>query len=156
MDLKKRHKYNNGLITKVVKEEPSEFKGNKAEWRYQIQKDVFDLYDAVADNAKMIALLFALLSRIYKALPEDIKLRIPKEDREMIEFAFALYKAIKTRADVQFSEEGEKFIRKLFKRQAQIANIINGNVNDLSVIDKIEIPDLSELYTSTTDSKNNK
>jgi hypothetical protein len=113
------------IYKKVVEEEPSYFIGKKGQWRYQIHKEVFDLYDSVADNAKMISLLFTLLSRIWDALPDDIKSNISDEDRQIIEYAFEKFHNIKTRADIQFQEEGTKLIDKLMDRQAKIGEIVS-------------------------------
>jgi len=141
-----KEKVGDFLYKRVVKEKLSTFYGKKANWRYEIHKNIFDIYDSVADNSKMIALIFALLHRIYDALPEDVKKNIPQKEREIIEYAFEIFKAIKTRADVQFEKEGEKFIKKLFKRQAEIANIIEGKpINDIN-IDDIKVKDLSDKY----------
>ena len=109
---------------KVTIETPSEFEGLKGKWRYRIHQEVFDLYDSVADNAKMISLLFSVLTRIWQALPDDIKSNISEEDKTVIDYAINKFKNTTTRADQEFSIQGEEFINKLMERQAKIAEII--------------------------------
>jgi hypothetical protein len=136
-----------GMFKKVVKEEPSEMHLNKKTYaRYIINEDVFDLHDSVADNAKAISLIFSLLRRIYENLPDDIKDNIPEEDRQIIEYAFEKHKSIKTRADVQFIEEGVKMIDKIFDRQKKIGEII-ANIYNI----KIENTTSSQTDSETTD-----
>jgi len=72
----------------------------------------------------MISLIFSLMYRLYNALPEEIKQKLDPRDRQIIEYAFEKYRSIKTRADVQFQQEGVKMIDKLMDRQNKIARII--------------------------------
>ena len=124
IELKKKQVKPN--IFKIVAEEKPSITaiGRKAKWRYRIEKEVFDIYDSVADNAKMISLIFSLMYRLYNALPEEIKQKLDPRDRQIIEYAFEKYRSIKTRADVQFQQEGVKMIDKLMDRQNKIARII--------------------------------
>ena len=121
----KKKQINKNFYKLVAVETPNiQVAGKKAKYRVIIEKEVFDIYDSVADNAKMISLIFSLLYRIYDALPNDIKNSINEKDRQIIEYAFEKFKSIKTRADVQFQTEGLKLIDKLMDRQYRIAKII--------------------------------
>jgi hypothetical protein len=108
----------------VLVEEPSEMTyDKKAKMRKSVNDLVFDAYDSIADNAKMISLLFALLSRIYESLPDNVKSQIADDEREIIEYAFNRYHAIQTRADVEFEVNGIELINKLMDRQAKIGKL---------------------------------
>ena len=112
------------LYKTFLVEEPSEMTyDKKARLRHSINDEVFDLHDSVADNAKMISLLFALLSRIYDALPDTVKANIPDKDREIIEYAFNRYHSIQTRADVEFAVNGINLINRLMERQSKIGEL---------------------------------
>jgi len=114
-----------GFFKKVVIEEPSSISLNKkGKMRYRVNNEVFDIHDSVADNAKMISLIFALLSRIWEeAIPNEIKDKMDKETREMIEYAFNKYHSIQTRADVEFLINGKELIDKLMDRQDKIGKL---------------------------------
>ena len=112
------------LFKKVAVEEPSYFKGRKGDARFKIHHQVFDIYDSVADNAKLISFLFSIITRVWDVLPEDIKSNINEDDREIIEYILSKFKKIKTRADVQFQQEGTKLIDRLFQRQEKIAELV--------------------------------
>jgi len=114
-----------GFIKKTVVEKPSQFVGRKADIRFRIHHQVFDLYDSVADNAKMISLIFSILMRIWEALPDDIKSNIDEADVQLIDYAFTKFKNIRTRADVQFEKEGVGLIDKLMTRQDKIGKIVS-------------------------------
>ena len=113
------------LFKKVVVEEPSFFKGRKAQARYNIHHQVFDLYDSVADNAKLISLLFRIITELWNALPSDVKSNISSEKQELIEYVVNLASSTKTRLDKQMSIEGTNVIDRLFSRQQAIANLIS-------------------------------
>jgi len=129
MDLKEViEKSDGGLHKKVVKENPSTFRGPKAKARLLIQEQVFDIYDSIADNAKMISLILSLLWRIYEALPEESKVDLLPQDRYLIEYAFERFKNIQTRADVQFKREGVALIDKLLERQGKIGELVEKTI----------------------------
>ena len=114
------------IFKKVIKEVPDEkpYTHKKYKLRYAINKKVFDLHDSVADNSKMISLIFALLSRIWEeAIPQEIKDKMDKETREMIEYAFQKYHSIQTRADIEFLLNGKQLIDKLMDRQDKIGRL---------------------------------
>ncbi len=90
--------------------------------RAKINEEVFDLQDAVADNAKMISLLMSTVKRIYEALPDDTKDNI--QDKEMIESMIQVFDTTQTLADVQFEVEGDAMVQKIFERQGQIGSIV--------------------------------
>jgi len=125
-DIKETVTTKDGLYyKKVIQETPvtSEYENvKKGLARKQIQEDVFDLPDSVADNAKMISLLISVVKRIYEALPDDIKDNVA--DKDMIEGMIAVFDSIQTLADVQFAEEGDEMIQKIFTRQAKIGQIV--------------------------------
>jgi len=95
--------------------------------RKRIQDEVFDLPDSIADNAKMISLMMSVIKRIYEALPTTTKNKI--KDKEMIEEMIKVFDNIQTLADVQFAQEGDKMIKKIFDRQAKIGDIIKDVYN---------------------------
>ena len=113
------------LFRRVSIEEPAYFEGQKGIVRYKIHKQVFDIYDSVADNAKMISLIFSIIMRIWEALPDDVKSSINEDDVQVIEYAISQFKNIKTRADVQFEKEGLSLIDKLVTRQSKIGKLVD-------------------------------
>jgi len=92
--------------------------------RKDIEKDVFDTEDAIADNAKMLSLLTTIVSRMYDVLDDTQKDALGADDRSMIEYTFKKFKTTNTRADVQFATEGITLVDKLLDRQGQIGSII--------------------------------
>jgi len=109
----------------AVQEESSLLVGQKYKNRKQINEEVFDTEDAVADNAKMISLLMSIVSRIYSIIPESEKNDLDPIDRDIIEYSIEKFKEIQTRADKQFQVEGSSLIDKLFERQNTIGNILD-------------------------------
>lgn len=99
--------------------------GNKYKAKYNIENKVYeDLADSVADNAKLISLVFAMGAVMYKALPDDLKNNIPQDAREKIEYAIEKYHSIETWGDIQLATEGNEAIDKLLDRQGKIGEII--------------------------------
>ena len=96
----------------------------KAYIRYEIEKEIFDLPDSVADNSKMISLIISLIDRIYKVLPDEQKEMIPENDRVIIDMVLDTFKATTTVADEQLQTEGPDMIIKMLDRQARIAKIV--------------------------------
>jgi len=93
--------------------------------RLQIQDNVFDLNDSVADNAKMISLLTTLMSRMYDTFSTSQKNLLSTTDRALLEHVFTKFNTTDTRADLQVSKEGATtVIDKLLDRQAQIGQIL--------------------------------
>ena len=97
----------------------------KAKQRLEIEKQVFDIPDSVADNAKMILLMLSMNMRLYEAMTDEIKDNLSDEDRVMIEYTFEKYKSIKTRMDIQFATEGIGLIDKLMDRQEKIGKVLS-------------------------------
>jgi len=95
----------------------------KSRTRYEIQEEVFDLNDSVADNSKMISMIFSILNSMYKSMPENEKEALGKK-RSLIEYAFDKFDVTTTSADVQIEQNGKDFIDKLFSRQENISKII--------------------------------
>jgi len=126
MELKEKAKeVKPNLFTKVVVEEPTYFHGKKGLARYKIHKQVFDIYDSVADNAKMISLLFSLVSRIWSVMPNTQKNKLSQDEVDMINYVVNKFKEIRTRADVEFEKEGMNLIDKLMERQKKIGEIVD-------------------------------
>lgn len=97
----------------------------KTKASYEIQEKVYkSLADSVADNAKLISLMFIIGSSIYEALGDEIKEKIPSNVREKIEHAIEKFKSIETWGSIQINKEGNEAIDKLLQRQAQIGKII--------------------------------
>lgn len=109
-------------VTEVLDQEPKADK--KSLSRLQIQEEVFDNSDSIADNAKMISLMMTLVSRIYDVLDDTQKDNLSTDDRNLIEYTFNKFSNTNTRADVQFASEGITLIDKLLDRQASIGNIV--------------------------------
>lgn len=109
-------------VTEVLDQEPKADK--KSLSRLQIQEEVFDNSDSIADNAKMISLMMTLVSRIYNVLDDTQKDNLSTDDRNLIEYTFNKFSNTNTRADVQFASEGITLIDKLLDRQASIGNIV--------------------------------
>jgi len=126
MELKEKAKeVKPNLFTKTVVEEPSYFYGKKGLVRYEIHKQVFDIYDSVADNAKMISLLFSLVSRIWSVMPNTQKSKLSQDEVDMINYVVNKFKEIRTRADVEFEKEGMNLIDRLMERQKKIGEIVD-------------------------------
>jgi len=120
---------NKKMKKRAVKEVPSEkvLDTRKGLSRMQIEEEVFDLADSVADNAKMISLLMSMVKRLYEVLPDDIKNNI--QDNAMIESVIDEFDNTQTAADVKFAVEGDNLIKTIFERQAKIGEIIKNNYN---------------------------
>ena len=125
----KKVKKTNGLLVENYFEEtltpPS--KDEKVKKRYEIEKEVFDLEDSVADNSKMISLIFSLGATIYDVLTDEQKSKIPDEKRELIEYSIQRFKDTETWGDIQVKKEGKKAIDKLLDRQKKVAEILERN-----------------------------
>jgi len=101
-----------------------ELEFSKGKIRKQIEKEVFDIEDSVADNAKLIFLLMASVKRLYKALPDDIKDNI--EDKEILDIMIDTFNKTQSIADIKYKKEGNNMITRIFDRQAKIGSIIEG------------------------------
>jgi len=121
-------KKDNMLYTKAVKKVYEDVVStNKKDFiRKDIQDQVFDTEDAIADNAKMISLLLTVVSRMYDAMNATDKANIPATDKTTIDYVVAQFKLTQTRADVQFALEGPALIDKLLSRQGTIGTIVAG------------------------------
>lgn len=114
------------MIKRAIEEVPEPPRTDKKAFqRKQIQDDVFDYHDSIADNAKWLSILTTLMSRIYDIIPEEQKSNLSNSDRELIETLFELFSQTYTRADKQFLEEGtETVLRRILTRQEKIGNIV--------------------------------
>jgi len=118
--------YKKPFYHKVIKEEPTEYPINKKHIaRKKINEEVFDLYDAVADNSKLIGILFELVIKLYKGMPPHAKSFLQPKDKEFIEMVIELYSKYtnKFKQDCKTNECSE-IVDKLFKRQHKVAKII--------------------------------
>ena len=106
----------------VVLDEPLTSK--KAKARYEIENNIFDIRDSVADNAKMISLLFSMVYRMYEAMPEEYKQNLSEQDRQMIEFAINEFKNVQTWGDIKIQKEGTNAISSLMQRQDKVGQVI--------------------------------
>ena len=99
--------------------------GSKAKAKYEIQEQVYSaLADSVADNAKMISLVFAMGSAIYSVLTDSMKNNLDAAIKDKIEYAIDKYHSVETWGDIQLAQEGNEAIDKLLDRQAAIGSII--------------------------------
>jgi len=96
----------------------------KTKVRKEIQEQVFDDRDAIADNAKMISFLITLTSRMYDIIPAEQKDLLKADDKDLIEHIFAKFRITNTRADIQLQEEGTVLIDRLLERQADIGKLV--------------------------------
>ncbi len=114
------------VIRKVYIETPTnqEVSITKGNLRETIQKEVFDINDSVADNAKMISLMMTTMSRMWEIIPMEQKDLLETEEVAMIDATFTLFGNVVTSADVQFASEGMGLVEKLLNRQSEIGNII--------------------------------
>jgi len=112
------------LVSPVVKEEQSELRGQKFINRAKINQEVFDTEDAIADNAKMISLMFSTIIRMYETFTDTQKGRLSAEDKALMEYTFAKFQETQTRADLQLSQEGTDLIDKILTRQQKVTDII--------------------------------
>ena len=101
-----------------------ELEFSKGKIRKQIEEEIFDIEDSVADNAKLIFLLMASVKRLYKALPDNIKDNI--EDKEMLDTMIDTFDKTQSVADIKYKEEGNNMITRIFDRQAKLGSIVKG------------------------------
>ena len=112
------------LRTPIVVETPVALKGKKYFKRKEINETVFDEADSIADNAKMISLMFSVVSRIWEAMPQEQKDTLDQNDVAIIDETIQKFKDTTTWADRLFEEEGTDLVDRLFERQEQIGNIL--------------------------------
>jgi len=93
--------------------------------RHEINKDVRDIDDSIADLAKMNALLLSMLTGMYSILADADKDKIDPIKRGLIEYAISKWDMSDTRADRQLREDGTKLIDNLFSREVNIADIVD-------------------------------
>jgi hypothetical protein len=128
MKYKERTKTKGALKTPAVIEEHAFLAGVKYIDRKDINEEIFDTEDAVADNAKLISLLLSITSRLYEIVPDTQKDQLSADDRAIIEYAFNQFKNVSTRADRQFQVEGTDLIDKLYKRQNYVGEVIDPGI----------------------------
>lgn len=129
--IKKSKKIVNGVYHKQYEEVLRVFEGRdkKAKIRSEIDEQVFDLNDSVADNAKWSAILTTAISIMYNALDEDTKARMDPRQRAIMDALVYLYSQTQTRFEIQYAKEGLSLITKMIGRQQKIANIIKKEEN---------------------------
>jgi len=88
-------------------------------------KNVRSSEDSIADLAKMNSLLFSMVSSIYGTLSATAKSKIPVAEKGLIDYAITTFSTVQTRADRQLLTEGTALIDKLFKRETDIADIVD-------------------------------
>jgi len=112
----------------TIDETPKSDKKIKAQ--YAIEKEVYSaLADSVADNAKLVSLVFAMGSAMYNALPDSTKNNIDASTKDKIEYAIKKYESIETWGDLQLKAEGTEAIDRLIDRQAKIGEIVKAIYN---------------------------
>ena len=112
------------LRTPVVEEVPTTFKGKKYFKRKEINEKVFDEADSIADNAKMISLMFSVVSRIWQIIPQEQKDTLEDSEVQVIDETIQKFRNTTTWADRLFAEEGTGLVDRLFARQEEIGNIM--------------------------------
>ena len=123
--LQKTTKLKGAMLKPAVKEVNSPDKTDtKSLKRLQIQNEVFDNSDAIADNAKMISLLLSTISKMYNTFTDTQKNKLSPEDKTLIEYTFDKFSTANTRADNQLQKEGTELVDKLIQRQETIGNIL--------------------------------
>ena len=123
-----RIKTRKGVYKKaVVETQRPKYVDQKMLARLAIESNVFDIHDAVADNAKWLSIITTLITLLYETMPEEQKANLEPEDRELIESTFVAFAASRTRADVQIETEGAGVvIQKLIERQRKVGEILEG------------------------------
>ena len=112
-----------GMLSKTVTvDDGVQSSTPKAFKRLKIQNEVYDDKDAIADNAKMISLLTSLVSTMYDTFSDEQKEKIPKEQKQLIEYTFSKFKETTTLADKKLAKKGTKFIDGLMDTQSKIAS----------------------------------
>ena len=120
--------HKNGLLyTKKIIEKPSTktLDAKKGLQRKAIEEQIFDLNDSVADNAKMISMVFTVVTRIWEAMPQEQKDTIDPADVTVIDETIRRFKDTTTWADRLFAEEGFDLVDRLFERQGKIGEILD-------------------------------
>ena len=127
-----------GVKTTSVRPEPSkDVKIPKDDIKkliaYERDRKVRNLEDTAADLAKSASLLMSFVTIIYEALPDNVKNGIPDNEKDFIEYAINKWIQTETRAKMQFSEEGQELIDKLYSREQRIAEIVAEQYSENSV-----------------------
>ena len=113
------------LYKNAFEEKPSEAKSDtKTKKRFEIQEQVFDDKDSIADNAKMISLLASIISRLWETTPQSQKDDMNSTDVAMVDYFVQEFKQTETNADNKFAIEGTTLIDKLLERQQKIGDIL--------------------------------
>lgn len=121
----KQAKEENGIFKEYYKEDLCEEGDNiKFKERAVIDKEVFDIHDSVADNAKWAAILTTAISIIYNSLDEETKKRMDPRQRGLMDLLVSSYASTTTRFEVQYEKEGIDLIFKMISRQHKIGSII--------------------------------
>ena len=120
----KKSKY---LYTKGVKETPNEeiLTDTKSVKRLQIQDEVFDDKDAIADNAKILSLFLSMFNKVWEVTPQEQKDLMDPVDVQVIDYFKTKFDSTNTNADFMFQTEGVALIDRLLDRQAQIGDILH-------------------------------
>ena len=121
-----KHKTPSGVFKRAVVEEldTTPKTDRKSKSRLQIEQEVFDIQDSVADNAKWSSLLTSFIIRIYNVLPEEVKDSLDPADRAIIENLSAEFDKTPTRLDIQLEKEGFAVVDRMLQRQRRVAEIV--------------------------------
>ncbi len=103
---------------------PESSTDSKTKARYQIQENVFDIKDSIADNAKMISLVLSVMKRMWETTPQAQKDLMSTEDLALINSTFDLFASTTTHADNLFAGEGFALVERLMQRQQQVGDIL--------------------------------
>jgi len=125
-------KLSNGgvLRTPAIREINTPIKTDvKSKIRYRIQTEVGDREDIIADNAKMISLLFSVISDLWEITPQEQKDLLSSDKKNLIDYGIAKFKDTTTLGDLKISKNGTSEIDTLLGRQATITTIVMDELN---------------------------
>jgi len=91
--------------------------------RFRTQQIKGDIYDLIAQSLQWNSLLTSLIKDLYDVLDAEVKDKLPQDKRYLIEASFNYFGNIETVADVKLKKEGFDFIKKIFDKEAETAEL---------------------------------
>ena len=107
----------------VYVEEPNKIEFRKGKIRKEIEKQVSDRDDLIADLFKLSFLTISALKHIYEVVDKD---KIEPEVKELLDYSFNKYTNTKTILDLYLGSGDTSFIDRILERQEKITNIVKG------------------------------
>ena len=122
MDYKQKMKIDGALRTPVVEESLRTLEGDTYLKRKKINESVFDEADSIADNAKMISLIFSLVGVIWENMDKS---NVDPKIVDTVHTVISKFRSVETWADYLFETEGLEVIDRLIDRQKDVARILS-------------------------------